>query len=141
MATTYSAHNAYKETRVKTASQGQIIVMLYDEAIRQMDMAVDCMNSNGNQLDRVNQSLMKTRDIITELMVALDMERGGEFAKKMFALYHWFNQQLLDANFRKDAAMVGTVRGMMADIRDAWSQIAGTTNVEGRASSGLNIAG
>lgn len=141
MSSTYSSISTYRETRVKTASQGQIIVMLYDEAIRQMDIAADLMEGRSKHFDQINQAVMKARDIITELMVALDMERGGEFAERMFALYHWFNQQLLDANFRKDASLVKTVRSLMTEIRDAWNQIATTTSVEGRAKVGLNIAG
>ena len=32
--------NAYRETKIKTASQGRLIVMLYDEAIKQLDIAI-----------------------------------------------------------------------------------------------------
>lgn len=141
MASTYSAINTYKETRVKTASQGQIIVMLYDEAIRQMDFAIELLNSGSIQLDKVNTAILKSRDIITELMVSLDMEQGGEFAKRMFSLYVWFNQQLLDANFKKEVAPIREVRTLMAELRSAWGQIAGTSTVEGRGMTGLNVAG
>lgn len=132
---------AYKETKVKTASQGQIIVMLYDAAVRNMDSAVELLEGGSKQLDVVNTHVGKARDIITELICALDVDNGGEFAQRMFALYMWFNQELLDANLAKDPAPIRTVRGMMADLRDAWSQIAGHTNVEGRAVTGVNLAG
>jgi flagellar protein FliS len=132
---------AYKETKVKTASQGQIIVMLYDAAIRNMDSAVQLMNNDPTRLDAINTSLTKARDIITELICSLDMETGGNFAERMFALYMWFNQQLLEANLSKDSKPVVAVRDMMNDLRDAWVQIAGRTSVEGRAMSGVNVAG
>lgn len=132
---------AYKETKVKTASQGQIIVMLYDAAIRNMDSAVDILNAQSLQYDVVNTAITKARDIITELICALDVDNGGAFAERMFALYMWFNEQLMAANLAKDVAVIKTVRGMMADLRDAWAQIAGTTNVEGRAITGVNLAG
>jgi len=137
----YSNINAYKDTKVKTASQGQVIVMLYDEAIRQLDNAIVFMNAETRELDKINNSILKARDVITELMVSLDMEQGGEFAKRMFALYHWFNQQLLEANFRKETGTLETVKGFMIELRDAWAQIAGTVHVEGRVPSGMNIAG
>jgi flagellar protein FliS len=132
---------AYKETKVKTSSQGQIIVMLYDAAIRHMDSAIQQLQGNDKRLDAVNTSLTKARDIITELICSLDMEAGGTFAERMFALYMWFNQQLLEANLNKDPKPVVTVRGMMNDLRDAWVQIAGRTAVEGRAMTGVNLAG
>lgn len=132
---------AYKETKVKTSSQGQIIVMLYDGALRNMDAAIDIMERGEKRLDAVNASITKTRDIVTELICSLDMENGGAFAERMFALYMWFNQQLLEANLNKDAAQVKAVRALMADLRDAWAQIIGRTNVEGRAMTGVNLAG
>ena len=132
---------AYKETKVKTSNQGQIIVMLYDAALRSMDDAVALLNGSGPKFDLVNNAIMKARDVITELICALDMEKGGVFAERMFALYMWFNQQLLDANMNKDPETIKTVRGMMADLRDAWAQIVGRVNVEVRNTSGVNIAG
>ena len=132
---------AYKETKVKTSSQGQIIVMLYDAAIRHMDSAIQQLQSKDKRLDAVNTSLTKARDIITELICSLDMEAGGAFAERMFALYMWFNQQLLEANLNKDPKPVAAVRGMMNDLREAWVQIVGRTAVEGRAMTGVNLAG
>ncbi len=137
---TTSAH-AYKETKVKTASQGQIIVMLYDAAIRNIDQAVEELRGEGSRLDIVNAAFQKARDIVTELSCSLDMETGGEFATRLFNLYIWFNRQLMEANFKKDIEPAVTVRNMLLELRDAWATIAVRTNVEGRASSGLNIAG
>jgi len=132
---------AYKETGVKTASQGQIIVMLYDAACRNMDLALEKLAEGPGKFDAVNTAILKARDIITELLCSLDVENGGDFAERMFALYMWFNQQLLEANVKKDPAPVKLVRDMMADLREAWAQIATRTHVEGRAKTGLNIAG
>ena len=55
--------NAYRQTRIKTASQGRIIVMLYEEAIRQIDIAKQALSENTKQLDRVNNSIGKAQDI------------------------------------------------------------------------------
>jgi len=115
--------------------------MLYDEAVRQLDFSIELLKTGSLQYDKINNAILKARDVITELMVSLDMEQGGEFAQRMFALYHWFNQQLLDGNFKKDPAPVITVRNFMAELRDAWAQIAPTTLVEGHTVSGINIAG
>ncbi len=133
--------NAYKETRVKTAGQGQIIVMLYDEAIKQIDYAVQLLDEKTRQLDKVNNAIQKSRDIITELMVSLNMEQGGDFASRMFSIYQWFNGELMEGNIRKDSAPLRRVRNMMSEIRGAWGEIAGKTNVEGGNQRGVNIDG
>ena len=134
--------NAYKQTRVKTAGQGQIIVMLYDEAVKQIDIAIQLLNEKTRQFDRVNNAILKARDIITELMVSLDMEQGGEFASQIFSVYQWFNEQLMEGNLKKASSPLVRVRDMMIDIRSAWNQIALKTNIEGQNSKrGVNIAG
>ena len=133
--------SAYKETSVRTASGGKIIVMLYDEAVKQLDTAVDLIQSGTRQLDQINNSILKAQDIITELMVSLDMEKGGEIAAKLFGLYRFFVDQLMDGNIHKEIGPLTTVRDMMVELRAAWRQIADTTPAQGAATGGLNIAG
>ncbi len=136
-----SSVSAYKETTVRTASGGKMILMLYDAAIRQMDTAVEHIESGTKQLDLVNTAVLKAQDIITELMVSLDFEKGGELAPKLFGLYRFFNEQLMEANLRKDAEPLRSVRSMMGELREAWSRIVPTTTVQGRNQNGVNVAG
>ncbi len=133
--------NAYKQTRVKTAGQGQIIVMLYDEALKQIDIAVELLRENTRELDKVNTAILKARDIITELMVSLDMERGGQFAAQMFSVYQWFNDQLMEGNLKKKSTPLITVRDMMSEIRTAWNEISRSTAIDNSDNvHGVNIA-
>lgn len=133
--------SAYKETSVRTASGGKMVLMLYDAAIRQIDTAVGHLESGTKQLDLINNSVLKAQDIITELMVSLDFEKGGEIAPKLFGLYRFFNEQLMEGNVRKEAEPLRAVSSMMRELRGAWAQIANTAGVEGRQSNGVNIAG
>tara|TARA_Y100000592_G_scaffold71499_1_gene111307 strand:- start:12 stop:437 length:426 start_codon:yes stop_codon:yes gene_type:complete len=133
--------HAYRQTRVKTASQGRIIVMLYDEAIRQIDDATALLETGTKQLDKVNNGIVKAQDIVTELMVALDMEQGGEIAHNLFRLYMYFNDRLMEGNVQKDVAPLKEIRGLMASLRDAWKQIENTAAGAQAPVSGVNIAG
>ena len=133
--------SAYKETSVRTASGGKMIIMLYDAAIRQIDTAVGHLESGTKQLDLINTAVLKAQDIITELMVSLDFDQGGEIAPKLFGLYRFFNEQLMEGNINKDPEPLKNVRTMLNDLRGAWAQIVNTTRVENRAQSGVNIAG
>jgi flagellar protein FliS len=76
-------------------------------------------------------------------MVSLDFEQGGEIAKNLFALYTWFNQEMLAANINQDPQRLSAVRNMLNDLRSAWSEIIATTSAEGagRPAAGLNITG
>ncbi|MDR2184056.1 MAG: flagellar export chaperone FliS [Treponema sp.] len=144
-----NALSAYRETRVKTASQGQLIIMLYDEAVRQLDMGLDLLGENLSEkkdpgrIEQISKAILKTQEIITELMVSLDFEQGGEIAKNLFSLYTWFNHELLEANIRQDLKQITLIRRMICELRGAWSEIIAKNTAEGmgRPSSGVNIAG
>jgi flagellar protein FliS len=136
--------NAYRQTRVKTASQGQIIVMLYDEALRQMDLAQKDLESGTRQLDRIHNAICKAQDIFTELMSSLDFENGGQLSENLFNLYMYFNNQLLEANVNKDVSYIKQVRPMVASLREAWEEAAKKAGDAGGGDGprqGLNISG
>ena len=143
-----SALSTYKETKVKTAGQGQLIIMLYDEAIKQLDRGLKLLAQNNagkkdpGRIEQIGKAIMKTGEIITELMVSLDFEQGGEIARNLFSLYTWFNRELLEANIEQDMERIGTVRNMIDDLRSAWQEItARSAEPANREVVGINIAG
>jgi len=133
--------NAYRETHIKTASQGQIIIMLYDEAIRQLDKAVELLKEGSKRYDQVNNAVIRAQDMVTELMVSLDFDKGGDIAQGLFSLYMFFNQHMMEANLKKDAQMLRTVRGHLNELRGAWNQIVNKPGSGRQSSGGINVAG
>jgi len=144
-----NALNSYKQTTIKTASQGQLIIMLYDEAVKQLDIALELIKLNSTdkkdpgRIERISKAIMKTEEIITELMVSLDFENGGEIAKNLFAIYTWFNRELLEGNIAQDTSRITAVRDMLLELRGGWNEIMNKYNAENknREVSGLDIAG
>ena len=138
----YNQLNAYKETSIKTASSSKIVLMLYDEALKQMDLAVDQMENEPKNFDSINAAIIKSQEVITELMVSLDFDKGGEIAKNLFSLYMYFNKELMDANVKKNPQPVKNVRRMVLELREAWAEIMKNPNrSSNQAGGGLNIAG
>lgn len=138
----YNHLNAYRETSIKTASSGKIVLMLYDEAMKQMDIAIQNLESDEKKLDAINSSIIKAQEVITELMVSLDFEKGGEIAKNLFSLYMFFNRELMNSNVKKDPQPVQGVRRMVSEIREAWAEILKNPNpASNQTGGGLNIAG
>lgn len=134
--------NAYKETSIKTASGGKIVLMLYDEALKQMDIASDYMENKSKNFDAINSAIIKSQEVITELMVSLDFDKGGEIAKNLFSLYMYFNKELMGANVKKDPQPIKDVRRMISELREAWAEIIKNPNPStNQAGGGLNIAG
>ncbi len=141
---TFNRLDAYKETHIKTASGGKLILMIYSEAIRQLDIALEALGSGSSKLDDVSNSIIKTQDLITELIVALDFEQGGDIASSLFSLYMYFNQQLMDANLNKDADILNKIKVYLVDLMGAWTQVVAKAGSEGHRegrSGGINIAG
>jgi len=142
------ASSTYKETRIKTAGQGQLIVMLYDEAVRQLTRAIELLKLNQGdmrdpgRIEQINKAVTKTEEIITELMVSLDFEQGGEISRNLFSLYTWFNRELMEANIAQDVNRMIAVKDMLSELRNTWSAISQNVVDQNReAAVGLNIAG
>ena len=140
--------STYKETRIKTAGQGQLIVMLYDEAIKQLSFAANFLEKNQNEkkdpgkIEQISKAIMKTEEIITELMISLDFEQGGEIAKHLFSLYTWFNRELMEANITQDIERIVVVKNMLIELRETWSAISSNaSSAPNREAVGINIAG
>jgi len=133
---------AYKQTNVKTASGGKLIVMLYDECIKQLKNACRELDEEHPKLDLVHNAIIKAQDIIAELMVSLDFEKGGDIAQNLFHLYMYFNQRLIDANLSKDNSNLKEVCSHMLELREAWASIEITAGVrENREKGGVDLAG
>jgi flagellar protein FliS len=131
-------YNHYKETQIMTASPGKLIVLLYEGAVRFINAAINALDEK--KLDVCNNSLIRTQDIITELALSINFE-AGELASKMYSLYMFFNKQLLEANIKKDRALMVEVRDMIAEILESWRQVADRPVPGQKPGGGLNVSG
>ena len=128
MAFANSAYAAYQNTGIKTASQGKLVVLLYEGAIKNLKNALECFNSTekveARNIEKFGNYLMKTQDIISELQVSLNMDKGGQIASNLMSLYVYFNQELTSANITKDKAKLESVLNMITELYTAWSSAA-----------------
>ncbi len=133
----------YRETQIKTAAQGKLILMLYDGAIKNINLAQDALKEKHRKYDRISGYIIKVQDIITEFIVSLDFDKGGEIAKSLFSLYMYMNRQLLEANIQKDGKHLVEVKKLISELRSAWAEIADKKGLEGSSerTGGINIAG
>ena len=126
-----NAYSAYQKNNVSTASQGRLVVLLYEGAVKHLTAAKNLFGQENklkpNQIEQFGIHIQKTQAIITELQVSLDMEKGGEIAKNLMSLYLFFNEELMNANINQDKDKVSSVLKMMSDLADAWRTIANST--------------
>ena len=117
MGFTNNPYAAYQTTNIKTASQGKLIVLLYEGAIKNLSAAQKCFTAEGKvepkNIEKFGNYIMKAQDIISELQVSLNMEKGGQIATNLMSLYVYFNQELMNANIGKDKKKLDFVLNMI----------------------------
>lgn len=116
-----NSYDQYRQVQVQTASQGTLILMLYDGIIKKLNAAKIALTNK--QIAASNKELQGAQDIITELMVTLNFDAGGDIAKNLYRLYEYFNYRLVQANIKKDAEMVQEVLDHAIDLRKTWQQV------------------
>ena len=115
------ARNAYQNNQVTVAPQKKLIIMLYDGAIKNLKLAV--MAINAKEIEETNTLLIKAQNIISEFMITLDFEQGGDIATSLYSLYEYMYNTLIRANIEKDTKKVQEVIKYLEELRDTWNQI------------------
>jgi flagellar protein FliS len=124
----------YRANAVLTASPGQLVLMLYDGALKALaiaQVAFERPDEDFRRFEMINEQILKAQAIINELQSGLNFELGGEFARTMHRLYDYHNRRLLEANLRKQVAPVVEVERLVRELRDAWAEM--LTKQEGPA--------
>jgi flagellar protein FliS len=114
-------YQQYQTMQVQTATAGDLVVMLYDAAIRALAQADAALNER--RLDVAHARLTRAQDIVLELNNGVDTERGGELAQNLRQLYLYFFRTLVQANVRKDRETVQHVLALMNQLRGAWRSV------------------
>ena len=142
------AYNAYKKASVNTASQADLVVLLYEGAVKKLRSASSKFSTDGkipvDQIESFSADVLRTQEIITELQVSLDMEKGGELARNLMSLYVYFNEQLRSANISKSKEKIDFVLNMMSQLSESWRLAAASTSATaavGKTKQILNIEG
>ncbi len=117
-------YEKYKETQIKTATQGKLIVMLYDGAIKFLNHAKESMHAN--KIEEAHTKLTRAQDIIMELVLSINLE-AGDIAKKLHNLYLYMNKRLMEANMYKKTEPIDEVLKILTDLREVWEQVASQT--------------
>ena len=98
-----NAYAAYQKTNVNTASQGRLVVLLYEGAVKHLKAALNLFDANGKlkagDIEQFGIHLQKTQAIITELQVSLDMEKGGDISRNLPVYNNGTEQTVLSVMF------------------------------------------
>lgn len=118
------AANAYFQTKVNTTDQGQLLIMLYDGALRYINQARDKILAKDYAAKGV--LISKVIDIINELSASLNLEKGGSLATNLNNLYILCTARLLQANLKMSIESLDSVAQILSGLRSAYAQIVET---------------
>ncbi len=111
----------YAQNSVDTQSQGRIVVLLYEGAIKFLRQAIAELEA-GHFVEK-GQYINKAIAIIEELDMCLDMEVGGEIARNLRQLYRFMTGRLSQANLKRDPNMIREVIGLLEELNVGWKGI------------------
>jgi flagellar secretion chaperone FliS len=111
----------YQKNAVNGASPLQLVIMLYDGALKYLDAGRAAM-AQGER-DKQNSNLQKAQKIVMELMACLDMKGGGEIAKNLLSLYSYVLNELVMANLNDDPDAIDRSKVVLTNLRESWRQI------------------
>ena len=129
------AFGAYRLVQAETAAPADLVLMLYDGLLRNLARGERAIEEGRH--DVANNALIRSQEIVLELVASLDHEavgEAGELSRRLAAVYEYCYRRLVEANLRKQAAPAREVATLVRRVREAWAQatIHTTTGGDGR---------
>ena len=122
-------YSAYKKQSVSTMTPVEVVIKLYSETERQLAIGVSAIESKD--IKKAHEALMKAQELIGALRGSLD--KDVPISKNLDQLYDFFQRSAANANLNKDAEHAEELKkiiSMIADLRDAFTQISQMTKEE-----------
>jgi flagellar protein FliS len=114
--------SAYRQTEVQSRTPLELVVMLYDGAVRFVYQMREAM-VRGDVPAR-HQASARALAVIAELQNTLDMERGGAVAQQLDALYTYLSGRVLEATMRNETAPLDDAVRVLHTLRESWAAVA-----------------
>ncbi|MDR1206145.1 MAG: flagellar export chaperone FliS [Peptococcaceae bacterium] len=111
-------YDQYRQQQIASTPSDKILLMLYDGAVRFCEKAKVAIQDKDVQ--EANNFIIKVERIVEELRSCLDM--SYEISHNLYSLYDYMYNRLMEANLKKDVAMLDEVSGMLAELRETWGQ-------------------
>ena len=113
--------NTYQQVETSTKSQLDLILKVYDGAIKSFKDASD--HYKNEKFNEGYEQLEKSRKFLTHLYTTLDMDKGGEIAQNLGQLYVYMINQVNVAEATKDLKLIKENIDILNNIRYGWKRL------------------
>lgn len=117
---------AYRTIDAQSRSPLELVVMLYDGAIRFLGEAREAHERNDHRGRATGVS--KAMAIVGELRSTLNLEEGSSLALELDRLYDYMFGRLLEVNTKRDMSGVDEVQRLLVTVREGWMQVSAATS-------------
>lgn len=114
-----NAYAQYNNSKVLTASPSELVLMLYDGAIKFCNIAI--MALENNDIQKAHTNIVKVERIIDHFRMTLDMKYP--VAEDFERIYKYLSERLVQANIKKDKEILEEVCGHLRSVRDTWKEV------------------
>jgi len=128
--------NQYMTNTVNSASPEQLMLMLYDGAIRFITLGIQAIE-NG-MIDKRAYYINKTSAIVSEFAATLDHNQNAKLAEDLDSLYGYMLRRMMQANLKNDADALIEVKNLLTDLRATWAEAININKQELRGSAGVS---
>lgn len=114
-----NGYNVYKNNAVNYASKEQLLLMLVEGAVKFCKIGRQAIIDKD--VKRAHDSLVRTQDIFTELIISLDTS-AGDWAVQLYRVYEFIKAKLIEANMSKNVEIIDEILPLIEDINETWQE-------------------
>lgn len=118
----------YKRSSIETAGKLDLLIMCYENAI--LCLAQVKEHIKEQEMWKKAQKFQKALNLISELQCSLNMEKGGQIAKNLDALYSYITKRLLLGDIHKDLTAYDECIHILNELLESWQAIKSSPNSE-----------
>lgn len=119
MVNNQAGYEAYHRQKILTATPAELTLMLYDGAIKFLNIAI--MAIEKNDVEKAHVNIQKTQRIIDEFRATLNFKYP--VAKDFDVVYEYLQRRLVWANVKKDVEIIEECLGHIRGMRDTWKEV------------------
>jgi len=112
-------YGAYANNKVTTASPADLVLMLYEGAIKFCNIAIVAIENK--EIEKAHINIVKVERIVQEFQITLDYKYAT--AKDFNEVYTYLLQRLSEANMKKDKEILEEVLKHLRTMRDTWKEV------------------
>jgi len=118
----------YLKTQVLTASREQLLLMLYDGAIRFASQAREKLGEGD--FEGTHGLLVRAQRVILHLMSSLDPSVDALLCERLSSLYTFTYMRLVKANVERDPKLIDEAVEILSSLRETWYEAIEKTKLE-----------